>query len=132
MLGIVVANLEEEIAALGRVQGALPLMPYLTAGADLLIMDARTYPPELPNQRYVRTGDLGAGWRREVAALTPRLIALDVVNLVPYGPRVQGDDDQEAPFAGRWSTESELLAAAEDQIAGMLEDGLTMLLEGYL
>lgn len=132
MIRIDASAITAGIASLQRLETITPLLPYLEAGGDILITDARTYPPELPNQRYVRTGDLGDGWRRQVVSSSPTLIALDVFNPVPYGPYVMGADDQTAPFVGRWSTIEALAQDAEDRIAAMLEDGLTVFLEGIV
>lgn len=77
-----------------------------------------TKAPELPNQRYERSGDLGRGWAGtplfDLAGRTTLIGTL--TNGVRYAARVQGADDQEAVFQGRWRTNEAIMAAWEDRV----------------
>jgi len=88
--------------------------------------DAATYPPELPNQRYQRTGDLGRGWTDSTPVFALQGSALTGVleNSVPYGPEVMGAQDQRTVFQGRWRVTDQIMAAWEARAAARVEDAL--------
>lgn len=122
MITVTLDNLDASLAALARLADIRPLVPEFEAGADLVILDGRTYPPERPGQRYQRTGALGRGWQRQTSA-DPLSIEVDVFNRVSYAPYVIGDD-QGAIFADRWYTYTELAAGAEPRVAALIDEGV--------
>jgi hypothetical protein len=82
----------------------------LRAMADTLA----DYPPELPNQRYVRTNDLHDGWANAdvVFAPMPGGISGTMTNPIAYGPDVEGAT--QAPIhQGRWPTTEGVQQAQE-------------------
>ena len=80
--------------------------------------------PELPNQRYIRSGDLGQGWESEPQLTVSGDSLMGVLtNAVPYAGDVQGDD-QHAIFQGRWRTTEQILTEWEDEIAARAERAL--------
>ena len=83
-------------ARLSALDQALDTTPPLDDLADVALPILRAYPPELPGQRYQRTGTLGRGWRASAAGA---VITLD--NPVSYAGAVYGPN-QRAIFAGRW------------------------------
>jgi hypothetical protein len=129
-LTIVPPDVTPTITDLERLRDISPLAPDMLAAADVVITDARTYPPELPDQRYVRSGDLGDGWDRQISIAGPTLLVVDITNPTPYGPYVQGDEEQAPVHMGRWKTETQLLDGAADRIAEILEAGVNDLAEG--
>lgn len=105
MLRIDITGDAATVRHLTAVEQAIDTTPPLDAVADAAIPIVRTYPPELPNQRYVRTGQLGRGWAAHAAGT---VIHLD--NPVEYAGRVYGPNQGRA-FVGRWKTPAELRAA---------------------
>lgn len=87
------ASIDARLSALDQV---LDTTPPLGDISDAALPTLRVYPPELPNQRYQRTGTLGRGWRASAAGA---VITLD--NPVGYAGAVYGPN-QRAIFAGRW------------------------------
>ena len=71
---------------------------YKTATA--MYNDLRTYPPELPNQRYRRTFKLRSGWYVVGGGLLMRVIN----DTNAYNREVQDRDQQRRIFQGRWPT----------------------------
>lgn len=81
------------------------------AEGDEIVREAQIYPPEKPNQRYVRTFDLQGAWRRGDAARRGRTIEMVVANAMEYASDVMGDN-QDQEFRGRWR---KLRTIAEDR-----------------
>jgi len=98
---------------------------------DDIATDAANYPPELPNQRYVRTGDLGRGWTDSTPMMQGDANSLLAVltNSVGYGPEVMSAADQRAIFAGRWRTTDKIMDAWEDRAAARIEAALGKLIQ---
>ena len=97
---------------------------------DDIAQDAANYPPERPNQRYVRSGDLGRGWTESEPLMSGSVTSLLAVltNSVSYGPVVQGAEDQAAVHAKRWRTTDQITAAWEDRAAQRIEQALGKLI----
>jgi len=93
------------IAKLGKVAAAETLAAPLQKAGERLQRAMQGYPPELPNQTYERTGDLGNSWKDPVISG----LTATVKSSIAYGPFVQGDQAQTAPFRGRWITGSEAI-----------------------
>lgn len=95
---------------------------------DEIAADAAHYPP--PVGTYVRTGDLGRGWTDSEPLMSGDSTSLMAVltNSVPYGPFVQGAEDQASIHAGRWRTESAIVSAWEDRAAARIEAALGRLI----
>jgi hypothetical protein len=68
--------------------------------AMTMYTDLRTYPPELPNQRYRRTFKLRSGWYVIGSGLLFRVIN----DTNEYNREVQDRDQQRRIFQGRWPT----------------------------
>lgn len=97
---------------------------------DEIAKDAAVYPPELPNQRYVRTFKLRDGWLegdRDVRLSGDTLTAA-LTNGVGYADEVMGDD-QKAVFQDRWRTVDDLVDAWEDRVADRIDDALDQLVD---
>lgn len=97
--------------------------------ADILedmAKDAATYPPELPNQRYQRTGNLGRGWTDSIPtmALQGNTLMAILENSVSYGPDVMSIDAQRPIFQGRWRVTDQIMAAWEERAAARVESRL--------
>lgn len=98
----------------------------LRAMADVLA----DYPPELPNQRYIRSYTLRDGWDDAVPVFTVMSAGLSasMTNPTPYGPEVEGEATQEAIFRGRWPTvegvQREQEAAAKATIEATVQAGV--------
>jgi hypothetical protein len=124
-----VKNVDAVVQVLGRVQ-LDSLQRDVGDAMDLIAADAADYPPELPNQRYIRTGNLGRGWTDGNTLFQGGPTMLEAVreNSVEYAPDVMGAADQKAIFAGRWRTNEQLMDAWEARVAQMVEDGLDRIL----
>lgn len=81
--------------------------------ADEIIEDAvSNYESAAPGETYVRTGDLGRGWRRTKAIDTGREIVVEITNAVteregkqrPYASLVQGLDRTNRHEEAGWFT----------------------------
>lgn len=72
---------------------------------------ASQYPPELPGQVYIRTGDLGSEWQTAVPIVerSGDSITQRLRNLTPYSGYVQDAEDQAAIHRGRWDTTSQIM-----------------------
>lgn len=68
--------------------------------AVTMYTDLRTYPPELPNQRYRRTFKLRNGWFVIGGGLLMRVMN----DTNAYNRAVQDRDEQRRIFQGRWTT----------------------------
>lgn len=96
---------------------------YLVAAHDrigaLLVAYMHVYPPELPNQQYRRTGNLGHRWthvvRRDLFG-----IQTIVGNNTPYGPQVQDPVEQADIHRGRWRTTADAIQANQDKVVDEL------------
>jgi len=97
---------------------------------DKIMADAADYPPELPGQRYIRTGDLGRGWTDGVT-LFPHKDATQLeavrTNSVDYAGDVMGTG-QEAIFEDRWRTNEQIMDQWEARVAQLIEDALVKIL----
>lgn len=94
------------IQRLSAIEHAIDTTPPLDAVRDAALPTLRIYPPELPNQRYVRTEELKHGWQANAAGT---VITLD--NPVDHAIPVYSDTDQAAIHRGRWKTLTELRKA---------------------
>lgn len=65
--------------------------------------DLAKYPPELPEQQYIRTGELGRRWTHE-EEVTLFSVSSIIGNNTPYAPDVQDPEMQAEIHAGRWLT----------------------------
>lgn len=75
---------------------------------QMLREDAQSYPPELPNQRYIRTFTLRRGWFARAIDQGDTLLG-EVGNNVRYGPQVMDRFDQKPIHQGRWQTTRDIL-----------------------
>jgi hypothetical protein len=100
----------------------------VSALMDDMSADAAHYPP--PVGTYVRTGDLGRGWTDSEPLMSGDATSLMAVltNSVPYGPFVQGAEDQATMHTGRWRTETQIMDAWEERAAQRIEAALGKLI----
>ena len=110
-----IPNLEPLLDALARYpQLAEPILHRATDQALInLVPDLAHYPPELPRQRYVRTGDLGEGWTDAQPQWQSIASGFEgsIDNPVAYGPDVQGHLTQARIHSGRWQTDQAIVEA---------------------
>lgn len=69
--------------------------------ADLLVADEQQYPPELPNQRYARTGHLKNMTYHNPAQRGGNAVTVEMFSDAEYAGAVVGEN-QASAFAGRW------------------------------
>lgn len=139
------AQLGIEIEGLEGIVDALSQLPDLTqevlkdaSDASLygMVTPLAAYPPPLTNQRYVRTGQLGRGWRGRPEFRQQRAFTFvgTLSNPTPYVAQVQDISSQEDIFKGRWQTIQEVLRrelprvesqfqAAVERLAAILQGG---------
>lgn len=112
---ITIPNLQPLLDALAAYPTiAEPIIHDATDQALLnLVPSLRTYPAELPGQRYIRTDDLGSGWddAQPQWQAIPSGFEGSIDNPMSYGPVVQGNKDQAKIHAGRWSTDHAIVEA---------------------
>ena len=110
---ITIPNLAPLLDALARYPAlAEPILHRATDQALIdLVPDLAHYPPELPRQRYIRTGDLGEGWQdaQPQWAAIPSGFSGSIDNPVAYGPDVQSYLTQAKIHAGRWATDQQIV-----------------------
>lgn len=102
MLSFDVSGAPETLRRLETIERTIDTTPPLSELNDAVLPILRLYPPELPGQRYQRTGRLGQGWRGSAAG---QVVTLE--NPVDYAGAVYGPN-QRPIFAGRWPRLSEL------------------------
>ncbi len=73
--------------------------------------DLEDYPPELPNQKYIRTYALQSGWAEAEPVFTPMSSGFEAMltNPTDYGPYVQDKDWQASIHQGRWQTTEDVV-----------------------
>jgi hypothetical protein len=112
---ITIPNLAPLLDALARYpQIAEPIIKRATDQALIdLVPDLAHYPPELPRQKYIRTGDLGEGWKdaQPQWQAIPSGFEGSIDNPMPYGPDVQGHLTQARIHSGRWKTDQQIVEA---------------------
>lgn len=113
----------EIIRGLEGLTDLAPLVPTLEQIGSEVRERARQYPPELPNQRYVRTETLKRGWRVEDAVFIAGMVTVEVTNAVEYAPFVQGDD-QKFIHKGRWETDTLIAERMADDALNAVERGV--------
>jgi len=120
-------SLDAAVAALlglAEPRAIAPLVPTLDSIARDIAGVMAVYPPQRPGSSYVRTGDLGRGWRVEDGRYLEGGYVVAASNAVEYAPWVQGDD-QAWMHVGRWDTigdaEKAFTDPAADQIAAAIE-----------
>lgn len=132
------ANLGIEIEGMEGIVDALRELPDLTgevlrdasdAALYGMVTPLAAYPPELPNQRYVRTGQLGRGWRGRPEFRQQRGFEFrgTLSNPTPYVERVQDIGKQERIFKGRWQTIQEVLRREMPRIESQFEAAMERL-----
>ena len=92
----------------------------LEASGKRLKRNAQVYPSRPAGSRYVRTGELGRGWR--VSAVQNS--SLSVVNRVKHGPWVQKATKQAKVHKGRWQTDEDLAKKEAKELEEQLNNGL--------
>ena len=80
---------------------------------DILVLfagEAAIYPPQPSGSTYIRTGTLGRLWTTATPQINVSASQFEgrIGNRTPYGPNVQGDDDQ-APGLRHWRVVSKLV-----------------------
>lgn len=87
----------------------------LDSEADLLVTDEQTYPPELPNQRYVRTYHLRAMTKRSAVQRSGSVVSVAITSEAEYAGAVVGENQKPA-FVGRWRRFKKV---AQDRVPGI-------------
>lgn len=102
---------DEALRRLGALQSMHGLDMELEGVGDATLPKLRIYPPEVPNQRYLRKYKFRDSWKRRDAKRTGSEIEVDLDNPTSYGPYLVGDDQAPA-HRGRWW---KLRTVAEEQ-----------------
>lgn len=100
-LGYQFEGVEQVLARLSALRELRGLDSELEAEGDATLPVLRAYPPEVPEQRYVRKYRFRDSWKRQDARRTSKGVEVDLTNDTPYGPLLVGDDQAE-PMKGRW------------------------------
>ncbi len=100
----------------------------------LLLRDVTDYPPERPNQRYIRTRTLARSWSRlpvTGSGLALRSGVGSNENIAPYNRDVQSAEDQKPIHRGRWPTDEQISNARRDTVNGFVSDRFDALARKY-
>jgi hypothetical protein len=129
---IELANLAPLLTAVNRYpEIAEPIMrDALYAALLSLVPDLATYPPQQPTS-YRRTGTLGRLWSAAQPEYQTQNNGFEarIGNATPYGPFVQGEDDQSQVMAGKdWANVADVVAAHQSDIDAFLEAALNKVL----
>jgi hypothetical protein len=86
----------------------------------------RRYPPERPNQRYIRTGTLNRSWSRRIegSGLSIRGIVGSNGAMAPYNRLVQDRQHQSRVHRGRWQTIQDVAEQEQNTVVRMFADRL--------
>lgn len=90
----------------------------------LLQHEMQIYPPELPNQKYIRTFALRRGWFTRETVQGGDLVG-EVGNAVRYAPQVQEVEEQKPIHQGRWQTTRSVLQEQTARIVGIFENWIS-------
>jgi hypothetical protein len=93
---------------------------------DDMAAQAGSYPAPPPGSTYQRTNALHDGWldSEPVFDLQADTLLATLTNPAPYGPYVQGAEDQASVHQGRWQTVESLMDEWEGKTAERLEAAL--------
>ena len=120
--GIEIENKQVTLLWFKKLSNLMPLLDrsmkrWSTALHRNKLFGRRNYVPEIPGQKYIRTGDLGEGHE-----LThPALAAARFVNIMDYAGRVLGDSEgkgQAWMHKNRWWVERKVI---EDGVPGLIK-----------
>lgn len=89
------------LAKLTRLEQLDGVEAALDSEADLLVTDEQQYPPELPNQRHVRTDHLRDMTYHNPAQRSGNTFEVEVRSDAEYAGAVVGENQKPA-FVGRW------------------------------
>jgi hypothetical protein len=111
----------------------LYLQNALKLAGERMKAEAKEYPPELPNQVYVRqyVRGLRGHWTYRVV---PSLytVSLQVGNNMPYAPKVMDAAEQAWIHQGRWRTIQEILADNRDFVVEEVVEAIEEVMERAL
>jgi hypothetical protein len=110
-LGYQFEGIDQTLARLAALREMRGLDTELEAAGDATLPKLRTYPPEVPKQRYIRKYRFRDSWKRQDARRVGGAVEVDLSNDTPYGPLLVGDEQAE-PMKGRWW---KLRTVADDQ-----------------
>jgi hypothetical protein len=118
-------GVEKTQAGMLWMAGAMPAIADKHVGRfakeETVRLEETPYPPELPNQRYVRTFELAGSWTAEPTT-GPRWIIANEADQpvgIPYATLVVGPSERQAQIhKGRWWV-------AQEETASRLEEHLT-------
>jgi hypothetical protein len=97
---------------------------------DEMAAEAADYPAPPVGSTYVRTETLMRGWLESSPIFDTQATSLLAVltNSTPYGPFVQGAEDQAAIHQGRWKTTDALMGEWEPKVTERIESALDRVL----
>jgi hypothetical protein len=117
-LSISITGVDRLVRNLGLATAQAVLTPPTERATTRLKDDLKEYPPPPPGSGYVRTGDLGRGWKSRRPRATATGLTGEVYNAVrsrrtrkPYAMFVQKAGEQAAIHRGRWQTDADVVAA---------------------
>lgn len=87
----------------------------MAAGGALILSKLATYPPQRPNSRYRRTGNLGRRWTMRQRGLT-----VTIGNNAEYAEEVQGEKQKHFHRETGWQTPEDVVNANGPAIINMI------------
>lgn len=95
-------------------------------GTTYVLAKIRRYPPERPNQKYIRTKTLDRSWSKRIegSGLSIRGIVGSNSAMAPYNRVVQDRTRQSRIHRGRWQTIQDVAEQSESTVQRMFADRL--------
>ena len=117
MAEIIILGMDALIRKVGSVEKAQDVVePVIVRHSQEIGKKWHAYPPQLPNQRYRRTGRLGRG-RRQIVNRTPSAVeAIARNDGVPYNVWVIRTATQAGIHRGRWNSDERLIESESPQV----------------
>lgn len=106
-------ELDRKLADLTNLQ---KLASPLRDNGEMVVQEMSLYPPQRPNQSYVRTLMLGRTWKAGPVQRVLDGLQIIVGNGMPYVKWVQASLTQAWMHRGRWQTEIEVLERLADKM----------------
>lgn len=106
---------EEVIRGLTHLEAMRGAQRGLAAGGALILSRLATYPPQRPNSRYRRTGNLGRRWTMRQRGWT-----VTIGNNAEYAEEVQGRKQEHFHRETGWKTPDDVVRESGDEIVNMI------------
>lgn len=97
----------------------------MSDATKIVMQEAQVYPPQRPNQKYIRTYKLRRSWNNRRIRITPSGVEGVIYsnsNDAPYNAYVQHPRFQAWMHKGRWQTTDDIARKRSKDVAKAIED----------